>query len=233
MSVNITKRLKLYETTVFFRKDSPFTGVESQAFQITDGSRIVFTLQILSISLGATVQLKIKNGFSVDLTLPQIEVINANAIGSFSKVVSDFHNIFDMELTVSGGTATLAVGVSVADNAMTTRIENAEIKVDLSHIANAQGIYDSVRIGDGLHELNINPDGSLPVDVATNIRQKILDAADLIQVPSYSAVGNKYRLDSIVSTAVSIGAYTLTQTFTWADFGTKNERVTNIVWMVV
>lgn len=161
-AVDITKRLRLYETSVLLKKEA-FSGSVKDSFQITNGSRMVFTLQVLAKDPGAVLNLYIRNAFAVDLPLISVLQISANAVGAFSKVLTDFHNIFEVELDVTGGNADVAVGVTVADNANATRIENAVIETSVSAYPGIDGEYDSIRIGDGVDELDVLPDGSLPV----------------------------------------------------------------------
>lgn len=62
------------------------------------------------------------------------------------------------------------------------------------------------------------------------IKNQILDAIDRTDTFNYTDVGTKKRLDSIEYNSPSISALTLSQTFTWLDFGTKNERISLIEW---
>lgn len=157
--------LRLYETEVLFLKTEPFSGALSTSRRLISGARLVLTLDVVSIDVGAVATLSVKNRFSIDVPPREVLTLSRTTAGPATKVLTDFHSLLDFELTVSGGSAVVGVGVSVYDNALKTdvRIENAEIDVDLDHAADAQGEYDSVRVGDGVHELAINPDGSIPV----------------------------------------------------------------------
>lgn len=83
----------------------------------------------------------------------------------------------------------------------------------------------------------VNPDGT-PISgggggVSLTIKQQILNANDLEVVSSYSLVGTKYRLDSKTYSAASVSAQVILREYTWADFGTKNERITDEVYSLV
>ena len=155
-----------------------FAGQALSDFELITGSRLVWALSIKAIDVGASIVVSIKNGFTRDFPFETVLTLTGNTVGFVKKVLTDTHNLFDIEVTVVGGNATYALGVSISDNALTTRIENAEIAVDLNHITQSNGAYDSVRLGNGAYEANVNPNGSLDVDLVNT--QK--DAMGRIQV---------------------------------------------------
>lgn len=156
--------LRVYETRTLFAKDS-FTGNGVETLQVITGSRLLITLLVDSIDPGATVNLFVDNNFTNDGTFDTIETISLSAATRVKRVLSDFHNLFNFRYTVVGGSASFKVGISSFDNALSTRIDNAIIEVDLHHTVDVNGRFDSVRIGDGVDLLEINPDGSLNVVV--------------------------------------------------------------------
>lgn len=166
MAIKISKQLRLYETSTLHKKEA-FSGSVSDTFGVITGSRMVFTLQVLARDPGATAQLIIRNGFSVDLPLIQVLDFSCNVVGSETRILTDFHNVFEAELIVSGGNADVAVGVSIADNANSTRIENAIIETDVSAYPGTDGKYDSIRLSDGTNEAKVNPNGSLNVNIVS------------------------------------------------------------------
>ena len=165
MADNKKRFFRRYETNTIVKEFAAFSGISPGEFVIQTGSRLALTLQVLTLSVGATVQARIKNGFSDDVPFVQIMTMNAAAVGAVRDVITDFHNLFEVEVEVTGGTATFALAVSVHENALANRIdiENAEVNVDIDHVADAVGEYDSVRIGDGVDLLEIDPDGAISI----------------------------------------------------------------------
>jgi hypothetical protein len=125
------------------------------------------TLRVDAIDIGASVNLQISNNFDVETPYDLLDTLTQGSVGSIKRVYSDFNKMFKLTYTVTGGSATFKVAVISFDNAGTTRIDNAQIAVDLSAVADALGNFDSVRIGDGTNFLTINPDGSINT-VVTN-----------------------------------------------------------------
>jgi len=163
-----TKQLKINNTNVLLDLAS-FSGNSIIPFEVLTGSRITITIAVKNITAGAIVQAQIDNGFSVTYPFITLDTISANGVGYFTKVFSDIHSLFNVNISVVGGSASFALVTSVADNAVAStldaRISNAEISVDLNHVVQPNGNYDSVRIGNGFNELNINGDGSTNVRV--------------------------------------------------------------------
>lgn len=162
---SIQRFLSLFETTVLHNEKN-FSGSKTERFGIKTGSRLVFSLVVTQIDAGAQVTVTVNNTFSLDFPFEQVLQFGTTTAVSFvRRIITDFHSIFDIQVDVTGGNATFAVGVTVNDNALSTRIDNAIIDVDLSHIPDVNGHFDSVRIGDGVDLLGINPDGSINVNI--------------------------------------------------------------------
>lgn len=158
------RRLNLYESnTIFARKD--FTGTEESKFQILSGARLLFSFLVTRIDAGAKVTFKLWNGFSQDQPYEVVLQPEMTTVSFVKQVLTDFNNLFKLEVIVEDGTADLACAVMVFDNAGTTRIDNAILKVDLDHTVDANGHFDSIRIGDGADLLGINPDGSININI--------------------------------------------------------------------
>jgi len=166
---DISRHLRLYETTVLFRKDN-FSATHIERFSISTGSRLVFTLYVSAIDPGAQINVDIRNSFSLDVPFDSVLDLQANATGYKKKVITDLHNLIEIEATVTGGQASFTLGITILDNALSNRIdiENAEIDVDLDHVANQYGEFDSVRVGDGVELLAINQDGSINVNIVSS-----------------------------------------------------------------
>lgn len=154
-------KLKVNNTNVLMKKEA-FTGTANAGAELVTGARLLFTLYVVAIDPGATVNVKIKNTFSVDVPYIEAETMTLNGIGHNSKILTDVHSIFDIEATVTGGQASFFIGVSIYDNAVASqvdaRIENAELHVDLNHLAQPNGRWDSVRIGNGITEVGFVED---------------------------------------------------------------------------
>ena len=161
--------LKLYNfNTKTLVSKHDFNGTLNKEFEVVTGSRLVIALTITEIDVGASVALTLDNGFSVDISYENVLSISSGNTGFFRKVISDIHNLFKFNLVVSGGNASFAVGISIADNAMTTRIDNTEISVDLNHVVQSNGEYDSVRIGNGINEMDVDTDKNAHTEVHGN-----------------------------------------------------------------
>lgn len=195
------RKVQLFNNVAIFKK-ATYSGQTTTNLQIAEGSRLVFTAYVFSIDPSAVVNLKVSTSPSVDMPFCDVMNLQATSIGHVKGVLSDFHGFIDVELEVLNGAAEVIVGMSVYDNALTTRIENAEIAVDLNHLVQSNGAYDSVRIGDGTEELAINPDGSLNVNIVNtsvtpelvkNISNKIINVAEEIRtsIVSHTAVVGK------------------------------------------
>lgn len=66
-----------------------------------------------------------------------------------------------------------------------------------------------------------------------NLKQMVLSAQDRVQLATYTPVGSNYRLDEFTYTSATFPGVTVKKQFTWSDFGTKNERVSNINWVII
>lgn len=230
MSPLLERFLGLYETTALLVKQG-FSGPETQRFGIKTGSRLVFSLWVGNLSGGANVLVTFKNGFSQDVPLDTVLQINATANGYFRRIITDFHNIFEIDIQVIGGTADVALGVTVNDNALSTRIENAEIEVDLDHVADSNGEFDSVRVGDGTTLVRVRKafgvpdDGSLDIfDIGyskdSRIKRRLLCSPDLKRKFTHADVDGIWRVSQIEYTSASLDAnmtqtVKLTKTFTY------------------
>lgn len=156
------KYLKQFETNVMFN-ETAVTGTGEIYAVVVSGSRMLITLDITDIDPGTTVTVHADNSFSVDAAFETIETASYNTLGRKKRILSDFNNLFKFRYVITGGNATFKFAVALFDNAITTRIDNAMIDVDLSHLVDVEGNFDSVRIGDGTDLLEINSDGSIPV----------------------------------------------------------------------
>lgn len=183
------RNVKLYNNVSLFPLKS-YSGLNEEGFLVAEGARVVFTLHIKSIDAGASVNVRVFNSFSESIDFCQVLTWSSAQVGDTKRVLSDFHNLFRVELEVLNGSAEVTFGLSVYDNALTTRIENAEIQVDLNHQQQANGSYDSVRVGDGEEEMAVNPDGSINVnivntsvtpEVVKNKYNKITNVVDLVK----------------------------------------------------
>lgn len=121
--------------------------------------------------------------------------------------------------------------VALSDGSINIGTVNAELEVQLSHKdndPNTGDIADSVRIGDGVNELTINPDGSIntnivfPSGLATEAKQDT-------QITVLNDINGKIEAENIrqrILKSADRESY-----ITYADFGTKNQRVTKIEYL--
>lgn len=122
------------------------------------------------------------------------------------------------------------VPVQLSDGSINIGSVNAELEVQLSHKDNypdTGDVADSVRIGDGENELAINPDGSInantnivfPTGLATEAKQDVGNT-------SLSSIDAKLEAENIKQKILK--AVDRQQDLIYADFGTKNQRITEI-----
>lgn len=192
-------QLRIYEVRTYL-KNNNITGIDQVPFYVVSGSRMLVTLAVISADLGTTVSLEVQNTFDVDLGYTTLDAIELNAAGQAKKIFSDFNNLFNLKVTVSGGNASYRVAVALFDNAITTTIQNAQVDVDLNHTVDSEGHFDSLRIGDGTEILSINPDGSINSTVsATNLDIRDLTfASDKVDV-----TGSEVSLDPATIAALN------------------------------
>lgn len=172
------KTFKLYDQAVLVPNDIYSPGIEYFSFKIISGSRLLLNLYVKSIDLGTTISVDVLNNFSLDTDIGWDNVLNitANGNGHFKKVLTDFNLFFQLKVTVTGGNAEFVLGASVFDNALTTRIENAEIDTHSDHRDLPGRPHDSIRIGNGAYEAKVNPNGSFDVNIvnSTNINEQVV-----------------------------------------------------------
>lgn len=149
-------QIKQFQTVLLLAQPEPTTGSASVTCSVVTGSRMLIGLNILSIDPATTVTLTVGNTFATDDGYETILETSSSVAGRIKEILTDFHNLFQFTIAVTGGNATYKLAVSLSDNAMTTRIENASVDVNLRHTGG-----DSVQIGDGVDVLGINPDGSV------------------------------------------------------------------------
>lgn len=157
-------QLNIYETNCPVNV-SGFMGNGSSQFSVNTGSRLILTLQVDSIDVGAVLTLAVTNNFEQASTYDTLDTISATSAGRIKRVYSDFNNFFILAYTVTGGNATFRVGITIADNAQTNTIASAEVTVDINAAPDASGKFSSVRIGNGAIFQRLNSDGSVPTTV--------------------------------------------------------------------
>jgi hypothetical protein len=111
---DFTRRLRQHETTLLVKAEDQ-SGSTSEKFAIITGSRIIITLQVIEISVGAEITVDVLNGFTNSLEFQNILSITSQESGVIKKAISNFHNLFELEINVSGGQASYAIGITVAD----------------------------------------------------------------------------------------------------------------------
>lgn len=167
MTQKEVKVFKLYDQAVLIPNDEYDEGLHEFDFKVFSGSRILITLFIKTLDPGASVSIDVLNSFTLDNDIGWDNILNlsSNAPGFSKRILTDFNKFFNIKMNVVGGNAELALGISVFDNAMTTRIENAEIEVKLSHLDAPYRPHDSIRLGDGQYQAIFNADGSFNVNI--------------------------------------------------------------------
>ncbi len=116
--MNERQIVKLYTSpTIIPKKAFPDLTDETFELDIKQGSRLVLCLEVFAIDPATIVTLRIKNTFSIDATFQTIKTFAAVSIGIQKTVLVDFHNFVNIQLVVSGGSATVAFGLTSNDNA--------------------------------------------------------------------------------------------------------------------
>jgi hypothetical protein len=161
------KIIKLYEQAVIIPEDDYDVGVHYFDFRILTGSRLFFTVLSKSLPSGCSVQFDLLNSFTIDGPGNWDNVLSFthDVLGYQKRVLTDFNKMFQVKMTVTGGTVSLIMALAVFDNAMTTVIENAEIDVHLTDKTVGIRPYDIVRMGDGTNQVKLNSDGSFNVNI--------------------------------------------------------------------
>jgi hypothetical protein len=138
---------------------------------------------------------------------------------------------------VTGTVAVTGAGDATAANQVTantiltaiaTQLISGVLKTDDDE---TQTLLTSILTQLGAGGIIIGTENGTPAGVqhvfVNNLYNNIREAKDMVEDYNYTLVGNKYRLDSIEYTSATFPGVTATRSFTWADFGTKNERITN------
>ena len=120
-----------------------FAGSLVERFSVNQGSRLFFSLNVKTIDPGASVAVRVKNGFSADFDFDERLAFSLSAVGIKSRSLSDIHNLFDLEVEVTGGNADFAIGVSVADNAQTATSGSGDTTPPPSDLAGVGVFFDS------------------------------------------------------------------------------------------
>lgn len=156
--------LKIFEQKLVVNANA-LSGNDEFYFRVVSGSRMLVTLTCTAIDSGAQLDVFVEDSISTDdAYLPVSPGFGITAAGTVKRVYSDFNPLIRIRVSASSGAATFKVAVVLYDNASTTRIENAQLSVDLSDITDSLGHFDSLRIGDGSgFYLDINEDGSINV----------------------------------------------------------------------
>lgn len=167
MSSPDVKILKLYEQAVIVPSDEYGVGTEEFEFRVLTGSRLLLTTNVKDIDLGAKVEVDVFNSFTIDGPGSWDNILNftVEQTGYVKRVLTDFNKMFRVRVRITGGTVGMAMAIAVFDNAMTTRIENAEVDVHLTHKETSFRKHDSIRLGDGEFQAKFNADGSLNVNI--------------------------------------------------------------------
>jgi hypothetical protein len=255
MSQQEVKTFKLYDKAVVIPIDE-YIGINDYKFKVISGSRLLITMYVKSIDLGATASIKVLNAFSDDNNINQWDDIlnfSSSDIGYKKQVLTDFNQFFNLRLEITGGIVELAVAVSVFDNAMTTQIENAQIDVQLSSKDSGSSEHDSIRIGDQNNEVEVTSEKELKVFdekvsikleqqtaslnlLQDNLRQRILKAVDRVSQETVLDFGTKNeRIVQIDYTAESVGTgtgFVARKSINYVLDGNGYRRTTTI-WSIV
>lgn len=198
------------ESAVLFKPADRSPNTYEHQFYMHKGARLVFTLYVESIDPSTTVRLEVDTTYTKES--PFINILNTetDAIGPVSRIVGDFHCFMRAKVIVTGGNARFSVGMSVFDNASQTRIENAELEVNLNRKTQPNKTHDSVRVGNELYEMAILPDGSIKANIVnTSVEPEVI-------VPQFNEIGGllKNVVATIDSRTAPIGKTTYLQRIT-------------------
>ena len=123
---------KLHDSVTLLKPTELTEEIELERFFIHSGSRLLFTLWVKEISVGAKVKVLILNSYSEEVEYEQILDLEASETGHTHSVLTDFHKQFKVRI-VPIGTVKCSVGLALHDNAIQSqsRIQNGAIDVSI------------------------------------------------------------------------------------------------------
>lgn len=205
MANKYQQKLHMFNSKVLLLKEGN-SGVETSDFELITGSRLVFALSIKSIDPATSIVVSVKNGFTVDFPFEEILSFNGDSVGFFKKVLTDVHNLFDIQVTVSGGNATYALGVSVSDNAFTKRILSTGNTFVVDVDSSTQQLLVAAKNGNQYVISNPSTSRSLwikPDDNTTNKEGILLEAQQKTTIPTNVEMNIYGIMDSGATVAIS------------------------------
>jgi hypothetical protein len=216
---------KLYEPA-YISQGVDFTGIDINTFQKKTGSRMQLAVSVHSIDGGATLNVTLENAATlVDPVYSTALNQNYTVAGIDTKILLDLNRYCQLTVTVTGGQATYSVVVTLVDNASSgdyatnTKLDELITAVESGSSLNI-GTEDGtltgtqhVFVNNTFEQIKVTHDRSQSVsyaDFGTN--QERITQIDYTsptfpgvtarEVFSYTLVGGKYRLDTVVRSLV-------------------------------
>jgi hypothetical protein len=123
--------------------------------------------------------------------------------------------------------------VQLSDGSINIGSVNAELQVQLTHLDNDPNpgdVHDSIRVGDGENQLSINSDGSINTVVTVNgYLENNPSSVNITGSIDGTENSVKYGFVNNVKNQI-LAAHDREQEIVYADFGTKNQRVVEIIY---
>lgn len=138
--------VRLYENVTILSGTNT-TGISTQTFQALEGSRMLITLFISSVDLGASVNLKVEDSFNEDLGYTTVLDVTGTTVGFLKRTVVDYNALLKITVTATGGNASFNIGIRLFED--TDRLSNGRnsVAVNSDGSINVVGIIsDSVEI---------------------------------------------------------------------------------------
>ena len=175
--------VKLYTSPTIIPKQVFSPGTYNFYLDINEGSRLILTLETFVVGAGASANIKILNAHSLQSNFCELKTLSSNQVGFTKGILTDFHNFINIELEVLVDDIELMFGLTSVDNALDFSLANLIVKADLDHTTTPNPAYDSVRVGNGVNEWEINA----AKEGVVNARQLI---HDLLNLNANLQVGN-------------------------------------------
>ena len=135
------KELKVDSTNIIFPLGSYIN--KSEKVRILNGSKIIVSLYVKSLS-GSKVTLSIKNSFSPEFAFEEIGKIELTEAKRKDITLLDFHDYFNFDLTVDGGSAEVIIGTTIRNSSNEDILSNAEILKELNRLV--PEFYDDAEV---------------------------------------------------------------------------------------
>ena len=132
------KELKVDSTNIIFPLATYIS--KSEKIRVLNGSKMIISLFVKTLS-GSKVNLSIKNSFSPEYALEEIESIELTEVGRKDITLLDFHDYFQFDLEVNGN-AEVIVATTLRNSSNEDILSSSQIIKELNRLV--PEFYDDV-----------------------------------------------------------------------------------------